>query len=546
MDKMTSKNFMPATPSLAPITLFTYNRLESTRRTVEALLRNDLAARSELVVYADGPRRPQDAAQVDELRRYLGTIDGFAKVTVVERETNLGLSRNIVDGVTAVLDRFGKIIVLEDDLLASSNFLRYMNEALDKYASNPDVYSITGYSFTDDAPEVDSTYFLSLTSSWGWATWADRWKVFRKDPAALAEKLKDSRFKRRFDYNDTYDFSGLVALDARGEVDSWAVYWYASVLERGGLTLFPAKRLVQNIGYDGSGTHCGNSGNEKPPPPYTYGLADDVAEGRCNRLAVERALFARRPHRLVDTFRRGKRKLDMALSPRAKGRVAQVKNRLRSLAADKSVGRHTFIDPTVHVTGWRAIRVGHHTMIGGGSWLNVNNRALDEKQIVIGNNCYVGFRNFFTSGRLIELGDYVMTGVDCKFLGSDHVMKDPYAPYITTGTTHDSVMRIGDNVWLGAGVAVLGSVDIGRGSVIGAGALVTKSIPPFSVAIGNPARVVRRFDFARGAWIPAAEVTPEIEARMPSEEAYRERLTRDWPELSIPLQAASRSFGDIF
>jgi acetyltransferase-like isoleucine patch superfamily enzyme len=534
-----------ATP-LAPIVLFAYNRQQSTRQTVEALRRNELASQSELYIYSDGPKNPQDTEKVDAVRHYLKSIEGFKKVTIVERDRNWGLARNIVDGVTKVVDEFGKIVVLEDDLLTSSNFLLYMNESLDKYHSHPDVYSISGYSFTDDVPYVDSTYFLSMTNSWGWATWANKWRNFDKTPHALLEKLKDTEYKRRFDFNDCYNFSKLVALDETGEVNSWAVFWYASVLERGGLTLYPAKRLVRNIGFDGSGTNCGNSGDERDLALYHYQLTDEIAEKRRNRLAVERGLLARRPPCLRKYHTETKDRMYKALSPRLKTHLSHSSNLVKNVFSKKSIGHHSFVAKTVHVTGWNSVQIGHHSVVSEGTWLNVNNRTTGQKRIMIGNNCYIGFRNFFTSGKRIDIGDFVTTGIDCKFLGSDHVIDDPFAPYITTGTTSDSVIKIGVNVWMGAGVIVLGDVSIGHGSVIGAGALVTKSIPPFCVAFGNPCKIVKRFNLVTNEWVPIDQFGAELEDKIPPEDQYLERLVKDFPEISIPLQAASRSFGDIF
>jgi len=162
--------------SLAPIVLFVYNRPEHTRQTIDALQKNDLAQESELFVYSDGTKNEKALPQVNKVREMVRRISGFKKVTVIERDRNWGLAANIIDGVTHVVGKYGTVIVLEDDLITSRNFLRFMNEALAVYKKEGAVYSITGHSFTDDVKDIDSSYFLAFTSSWGWATWEEKWR----------------------------------------------------------------------------------------------------------------------------------------------------------------------------------------------------------------------------------------------------------------------------------------------------------------------------------------------------------------------------------
>lgn len=338
---------MPMTTAHAPVALFVYNRLESTRRTVEALLANEGASRSDVFIYSDGARGERDAEAVAAVRGYVRTIRGFGKITIVERDRNFGLSNNIVDGVTAIVNERGRIIVLEDDLVTASNFLRYMNEALEKYRSSPAVFSITGYSFTDDAKGVGSTYFLPMTSSWGWATWADRWSRFRKDPGPVLEKLKDPAYRKRFDLNDSYAFSRLVSLSAGGKVDSWAVFWHATAVENGGLTLYPARRLVQNIGHDGSGTHCASGRVERAVEPFDYSLSEEIGEDRRSRLAVERSLRSRTRPRLPEIVVRVHRKL----------RGWRGRKRVLVTGARGFLGRNAAL--AFSSRGWSVTGVGH-------------------------------------------------------------------------------------------------------------------------------------------------------------------------------------------
>lgn len=209
------------------------------------------------------------------------------------------------------------------------------------------------------------------------------------------------------------------------------------------------------------------------------------------------------------------------------------------------IGNESYIHPSVHILGKANVRIGANTCLSEGCWLNVNHRLENKGSIVIGNNCFIGKHNFFTSGDMISIGDYTLTTIGCKFIGSTHNITDPTAPYLTTGTTSNCRIRIGTNCFIGAGATLLGDVKIGHGSVIGADSLVVNDIPPFSIAHGKPARVVKRYSFKKKLWIPAPEMTREDEASMPKEDEYLAGLTSSFPRVNIPWIAAGKSMGDI-
>ena len=240
----------------APIALFAYNRPEHTRQAVEALRRNRLASSSELHVFSDGPRTPEAAPRVREVRSYLRTIDGFASVKLHEREQNFGLAASVIDGVTRLCGVAGRVIVVEDDLLVAPGFLSYMNAALDRYGDEARVMQVSGYMFPVDMGAATDSFFLPFTTSWGWATWARAWAAFDPLMRGLEALSRQRALKDAFNLGGAYDYYGMLRRQQRGEVDSWAIRWYFSVFMRNGLTLYPARTLVQNIGFDGSGTHC--------------------------------------------------------------------------------------------------------------------------------------------------------------------------------------------------------------------------------------------------------------------------------------------------
>lgn len=208
-------------------------------------------------------------------------------------------------------------------------------------------------------------------------------------------------------------------------------------------------------------------------------------------------------------------------------------------------GRGVYIGPGVQMVGAALIKIGDHTAISEGTWLNVNTREPGEIGIEIGANCFIGRRNFFSSGGPILIGDYCLTTIDCKFICSSHIISDPLLPIMTTGTTSDQAIRVGVNCFIGAGAMILGNIQIGHGCVIGAGAQLMRSVPPFSVCIGNPARIVKRFSFVSSSWIEASDVSDESELQYPSEERYLEMLKESSPRLSMPLVAASSHFGNL-
>ena len=166
---------------LAPIVLFVYNRPEHTRKTLESLEKNDLAKESELFIFADGPKENTTEKQLEKItktRKIIREKNWCGKISIIEREINLGLDSSVTKGITSVIEKFGKVIVLEDDFILSKNFLKYMNSALDKFENNNSVMQISGYMFPVEIPEKFDTFFLPFTNSWGWATWKRAWDFF--------------------------------------------------------------------------------------------------------------------------------------------------------------------------------------------------------------------------------------------------------------------------------------------------------------------------------------------------------------------------------
>lgn len=241
---------------LAPILLFAYNRPRHLQHTVEALAHNPLAQESELFVFSDGARTEDDREDVELVRSYIHTIEGFKTVHRIERDRNYGLAANIIDGVTDIVNRYGRVIVLEDDLVTAPGFLQFMNDALDTYADEPRVGHIQAYDFTQN-PRLPETFLIKFTGSWGWATWQRAWQHFNPDGQYLLNELHRRHLTRRFDFNGKYGFTRMLRRQVEGKNNSWAIRWNASLFLQDILSLNVGRSLVQNEGFDGSGTHCG-------------------------------------------------------------------------------------------------------------------------------------------------------------------------------------------------------------------------------------------------------------------------------------------------
>lgn len=241
---------------LSPVALFVFNRPQHAERTLESLIANTELAESLLCVFCDGPRHPGEQEKVEATREVVKRLVPPG-TTIIERETNWGLARSIQSGVSYLCERHGRAIVVEDDLVLAPTFLRYMNDALDRYQDDERVMQVSGHMFPVAVPSAEDAFFMPFTTSWGWATWERAWRKYDPDARRYSDVRDDRNVRRAFDLDGAYPYFRMLERQQRGEVDSWAIRWYLSVFWERGLTLFPVKTLVQNRGFDGSGTHCG-------------------------------------------------------------------------------------------------------------------------------------------------------------------------------------------------------------------------------------------------------------------------------------------------
>ncbi len=242
--------------NLAPIILFAYNRPDHSKKTIDALNLNKLASESSLFIFSDGNKNGTDKNAVDEVRNYISEISGFKEIKIILRDRNLGLADSVISGVTEVIEKYGKAIVLEDDIVTSKYFLKFMNEALDFYKDEQKIYSISGYNFPVKIPQSykNKVYVSPRPSSWGWATWKDRWEKAIWNPETVLDIKNLNQLNNIVDKVGK-DIAPMILKSIEGRTNSWAVKWVFTNIKYSGLTIFPIESYVKNIGADATGTN---------------------------------------------------------------------------------------------------------------------------------------------------------------------------------------------------------------------------------------------------------------------------------------------------
>lgn len=243
---------------LAPIVLFVYNRPVHTARVLQALSKNKLSSSSMIYVFSDGPcedASENDYDKVHEVRRIVNSKQWCGKLEIIETDYNRGLADSIISGVTEIVERHRRVIVLEDDIVTSPFFLSYMNDALNRYEDEKKVMHVAAYMPSLGKSDLPDYFFMRNSSCWGWATWQRAWCHFNNDPMQYLNSYSTEEILR-FNLDGAYDFWGQLQANKNGTIKTWAVYWYASVFRHGGLCLHPRESFTENIGFDGSGIHC--------------------------------------------------------------------------------------------------------------------------------------------------------------------------------------------------------------------------------------------------------------------------------------------------
>lgn len=243
--------------NISPIIIFTYNRLEHLETLIRSLKKNSLFDNSEVLVFSDGPKNETDKKKIEKIRIFLKKNLQNHKSEIIERDFNLGLSRNVISGITQAFENYDQLIILEDDLEVSPLFLNYMNDALNLYKSDDNVASISGYMYPIEPNKFSNDFFfLNLIESWGWGTWKRAWKKFETDSSKLLKEIDKRKLVNDFNLSSGISYYKMLKENINGKNDSWAIRWYASTFLKNMNTLFPSKSFVRNSGIDNSGENC--------------------------------------------------------------------------------------------------------------------------------------------------------------------------------------------------------------------------------------------------------------------------------------------------
>jgi len=239
-----------------PVAIFVYNRSRHVKQLFDSLLACGRLDECDVHIYCDGIKKPEHASNViaarEVVREYASRFDAI----VIERTENIGLAHSIVAGVTDLCSKYGRVIVLEDDLILHPAFLNFMIQALDRYENEEHVVQVAGFTFPIQTPPQPDAFFLPLTTSWGWATWARAWKSYSWDAVDGVEQLStDAELRKRFDLDGTYPYSNMLRNAMSGKIDSWAIRWYWQTFIRNNLTVYPRQSLVWQNGFDELATH---------------------------------------------------------------------------------------------------------------------------------------------------------------------------------------------------------------------------------------------------------------------------------------------------
>jgi len=243
----------------APIVIFVYNRPKHLRQTIAALQKNYLAQTSEVIIFSDGPKEGEDPSVINEIREFICSIKGFRSIMLNYNINNIGLAESIIQGMDIIFRVYDSAIVLEDDLITSPDFLRYINDCLVVYKDDRRIFSISGYSPNIDLRDYDQDIYLTpRPCSWGWATWRDRWNKVDWEVKDFKQFIHNRRLRKEFNQGGK-DSSMMLLKQICGGIDSWAIRFYYSCFKHGGYCVYPVTSKVKSTGVDGSGSHIGRT-----------------------------------------------------------------------------------------------------------------------------------------------------------------------------------------------------------------------------------------------------------------------------------------------
>lgn len=476
--------------TLAPIVLFVYGRPAHTRQTLEALSQNDLSQESVLYIFADGAKPTASAEQLEKIHQTRDVIrekQWCGQVHIIESETNKGLAQNIIEGVTRIVNEYGNVIVLEDDLVTSPYFLRYMNDALSLYENEEKVMHISGYMY-EHQESLPETFFFNVPLCWGWATWKRAWQSFQIDAISLWNKLTLLDCWDDFNKFGDNDLENQLVLNIQGTIKTWFVKWHASVYLQNGLTLYPTQSLVTNIGFDDSGEHCNT----------IDGFSVNVLQ---RSVKVEKIALVENANALneVQGFYKKLKPINIHQSLTPKVFVKKILNRI----VNSSFFKTSVINAVQEYMPELKRDKQYHVSLGKNTQLAYPH---DLYRVLVGDYTYIASNAAIkrtTIGKFCSIGPNLVCGWGIHPTNGISTAPMFYSTFKQNGMTLSNTnkveetkpIQIGNDVFIGMNVSILDGVTIGDGAVIGAGTVVTKDVPPYAIAVGSPMQIKKyRFD----------------------------------------------------
>lgn len=517
---------------LAPIAFFAYRRPEHTLESLESLAQNQEAAQSELFIFCDGAKRPEDENAVRQVREVVRRQHWCGTVHIIERDHNWGLANSIIDGVTELCSRYGRVIVIEDDLVLSPFFLNFMNQALNLYEDELQVMQISGFMFPVEIKAQSDAVFLPLSSCWGWATWERAWKQFDMEMSGYPVLKANEKLRNKFDLDGYYPYFKMLERQIKQEVDSWGIRWYLSVFLKKGLVLFPSKSFVQNIGFDGSGQH--HSTKSQPDSNFynnhisqpTIEFYSDKVKSFPKSTAIDFEAFKT----VLSSFKQGSVVSNKAIyfknilgdmftaavlsfKKRVKYRLYLHISRLLKFGSEIDRERLAFSNTVSHPSVKFLEQATIDNIPQNSSLISISENSVIRGQLLIfphsgkikiGKDCYVGEGTRIWSADSIEIGDrvYISHNVNIhdtnahsinpklRYLHFMQIMTNGH-PTINDVDMQSKLVTIEDDVWIGFNSTILKGVRIGKGAVVAACSVVTKDVPQFVIVAGNPAKIVK-------------------------------------------------------
>lgn len=490
--------------NISPVVLFVYNRPEHTRNTLQALSNALYADITTLYIYSDGLKNNCSSDEIDNIKKVRSILKEnkwCGEVRIIESENNKGLADSIINGVTEVVNIYGKVIVLEDDLIVSKGFLKYCNEALMLYENDEHVMHISASMYDIETEDSKETFFLKVLSCHGWATWKRAWDKFNRDALDHFTYFQsDPKRLNDFDIDGNAYFMKQLKKNVTGELKSQAVLWYSSWLRNNGISLFPYKSLVFNSGFDGTGENFKKISNYYLAEKVDYIIVtkQDIKENELIRKKVgefwgeylnkdinkkeEKNKYKKKIYeKILYVIQKVIRKIIIKILPELKQLLEHPSD--ISWAAVISNIKTSNIDESVKIYHPVSIK---YCIVGKNTYIN-KNAIISYTEI--GRYCSIG------PNLVCGWGNHPINGISTSPTFYSNKPANNYKICKESKCEERKKITIGNDVFIGMNVSILDGVKIGDGAVVGAGCVVSKDVPPYAIVVGCPMRILKyRFD----------------------------------------------------